>query len=258
MGTPVSVPSPIIQPTSTISNIEEIRLPPPAIISYKQFIYENTFCIYLFKILNYKLIPSNYITFMIISYIYYLTSLIESYNIEDKQKQIEEILIYGTTYFYLSDSQIDKQYTTIKNILAQISGFIIFHYAWQVELFSNLILKYSRIISWNTTDWIVFFVVSILLYLPILIYLFYCSYKKKRLLKFCSIFLFIALYIFVSYFAFFKGEREIHIHHWFVFFVLGILAEHPTDFSKLIHSFSFGVFIQGTTTYNTDSIFTDK
>jgi hypothetical protein len=195
---------------------------------------------------------------MIISYLYYLGSLFESYNIEDKQKQIEEILVYGTTFFFLSDNTIDKHYTTIKNIIIQIIGFITFHYAWKIELFSNIILKYSRIISWNTTDWIIFSIVSIFLYLPVLIYLSYCSYKRKRLIKFFAIFLFIASYIFISYFAFYKGNKELHIHHWFVFFILGILAEHPDELSKIIHSYSFGVFIQGTTTYNTDSIFSNK
>ncbi len=70
-----------------------------------------------------------------------------------------------------------------------------------------------------------------------------------------TIFLTLSFYaICYAYLKLTKQDFQIHIHHWFIFWLLSLFARFNDTISIICQSICVGIFIQGTSSYGADSM----
>jgi len=122
-----------------------------------------------------------------------------------------------------------------------------------IKFFNNFILKYEYMIKWNTLNWIIFSIITLILGLSIIYHIYI---NRKHRMKFTLI----KLFLIISYTALYIGlmvykDINFHIHHWYIGFIFSVICDNDKILSQLLHYIFLGIYIQGVSVYNIANLY---
>lgn len=225
------------------------------------FPIEERRCRLLKKVLFSSFIPSNLASFYILILLAYLITILSDMgesNFHSREIRLHyytilcQLFITSTIIFFLSSPRFPKKYFSIVNISAIILGFILFEKGSYIPILNHATVSSSQFEE-SSGETTALLLVILFGYVPVVCYTFYRAWLEKRMLMHILLFFVPVLFNVSTFFIFLRPIGiGFHLHHWFTFALLAILARFDTLTSRFIHNFALGAYLQGTLRYGTD------
>jgi len=238
----------------------------PIVGKFSVWIFVNIICYFLAKLSLTSCECSSEVVNELDEYIVFHD---DSFDIEHKNKNRFEkvnsfitIIKYCMIQFYFANVfnriHLDLEHIliNISYLIVVLSTIIIFGVCGQIRGLQTSWSCHS-IKHWPIQSKICYSIVFVLL-LMIIIYCSYLSYLKRILIYYLGSMIVIILFYVVTYVYYLIGHNvTIHVHHWFLGFMLCGYLRFDTIICNILYSIFYGIFIQGSVAFGTTSIFKD-